>query len=95
MSWYEFIGKKFKAVFSAIDNVNRSHAVDTAAIEVQELQHIFALLVLGHAVGLPAPPADLTLQLLPEMEEEFRLLLNRIDTAQAPLSMLYSSLSVD
>jgi hypothetical protein len=59
------------------------------------MRHVFALLVMGQAVGLPCPPAEITLELLPDMEDELRLLISRLDTAQTPFSRLYSSLPVD
>ncbi len=81
--------------FGLLSEVHRARAVDTLEWELQELRQIFALLLLGHGVGLPAPPADLTLSLLPDLEEELRMLLTHLDTAQSPLSRLFSSLPVD
>ncbi|MBE0644290.1 MAG: hypothetical protein IH600_09440 [Bacteroidetes bacterium] len=78
-----------------LSDVHRARAVDTLEWEVQELRQIFALLLLGHGIGLPAPPAELTLSLLPDLEEELHMLITHIDTAQSPLSQLFSSLPVD
>lgn len=69
--------------------------MDSAEAELREMQHIFGLLVMGQAVGLPAPPAHITLELLPELEDELVLLIDHIDTAQAPFSHLYSTFPVD
>jgi hypothetical protein len=81
--------------FGLLSEVHRSRAVDTLEWELQELRLVFALLVMGHAVGLPSPPAELTLSLLPDLEEELRLMIAHLDTAQSPLSQLFSSLPVD
>jgi hypothetical protein len=84
----------FRRVFDTLGEAHRARAVDLLEWEVQELRQVFALLVMGHAIGLPAPPAELTLSLLPDLEDELRLLLTHLDTAQSPLSQLYSSLPV-
>jgi hypothetical protein len=78
-----------------LSDVHRARAVDTLEWELQELRQIFALLLLGHSVGLPAPPAELTLSLLPDLEEELRMLVTHLDTAHAPISQLFSSLPID
>ena len=82
-------------LFAALDQAQRYKAVDAIEWECDEMRHVFALLVMGQAVGLPTPPAEIALELLPEMEEELRLLISRLDTAQSPFSRLYSSLPVD
>lgn len=77
------------------DAVNRHRAADILSFEVEELEHIFALLVLGAAVGLPAPPMHVTMDLAPDMEREMLLLCDRIGTAHDPLGTLFSVLSID
>lgn len=86
---------RWRRLLGALDELHRSRAVDMLEWEVAELRHVFALLLLGHAVGLPAPPVELTLSLLPDLEEEMRLLQTHLDTAHAPLSQLVSRLPVD
>ncbi len=80
---------------STFDEMQREKAVELLQWEHDELRHVFALLVLGNAVGLPAPPVELGLGLLPDMEDDLRLLVQRLDTAHSPLSRLVSSLRVD
>lgn len=92
MSAPESLGSRLRRLLAQLDAVQRHKAVDAVEWECDELRHVFALLVMGQAVGLPAPPADITLALLPDMEEELRTLLRRLDTAQSPFSQLFSSL---
>lgn len=73
---------------------SQSKAVNTLEWEVSELEHIFALLTFSTFIGLPAPPMQITLDLLPALEPELALLLSKIDTAQAPLSNLFSVLDI-
>ena len=75
------------------DNI-RSHAVEGVEWEYQELEHIFSLLVLGAFVGLPSPPMQIALDLLPLMEKNLIFMIGKTDTASGPLSELTSVLNV-
>ena len=75
------------------DNI-RSHAVEGLEWEYVELEHVFSLLVLGSFVGMPAPPMQISLDLLPHMEKNLILMIEKIDTARGPLSELASVLNV-
>ncbi|MCZ7555668.1 MAG: hypothetical protein M5R41_04610 [Bacteroidia bacterium] len=83
-----------RQALATLDAVQRGKAVDIVQWEYEELRHIFALLVLGSATGMPTPPPEIGLGLLPLMEEELRMMLDRMETAHTPLSKLFSSLSV-
>ncbi len=72
----------------------RESAVQTLEYELNEMENIFGLLVLGSFVGFSSPPMQITLDLLPEMEKHFALMLNKVDTAEAPLSDLFSAFEV-
>lgn len=45
--------------------------------EQRELEHVFALLLLGSFIGIPAPPTGLVLRLLPYLGPELMLLEKR------------------
>ncbi|MCF8051166.1 MAG: hypothetical protein K9L59_08005 [Desulfobacterales bacterium] len=77
------------------DEVAREKAVETVSHEVTELENIFALLVLGMFVGIPSPPIQITLDLMPDMEREFDLMLSKVATAHDPLGELFSVLDID
>jgi hypothetical protein len=85
---------RLREAFSSLDEVQRRQAVDLVQWEHDELRHIFALLVLGSATGMPAPPPEIGLGLLPLMEEDMMMMMDRVETAHSPLSKLFSSLSV-
>ncbi len=76
------------------DRVARAKAVETLEIELEELENIFTLLVLGSYVGLPSPPMQLSLELMPEMERELIAMLERVDTAVTPFSHLFSTFDI-
>ncbi|NOZ79510.1 MAG: hypothetical protein GXP48_10110 [Acidobacteria bacterium] len=76
------------------DQSARSKAVEIIAIELEEMQNIFGLLVLGSFVGLPAPPMNVALDLMPFMEQELILMMEKVDTATTPVSELFSTFDV-
>jgi hypothetical protein len=89
------IGNRIRRIWQSMDEVARGKAVETIEYEVRELDNIFALLVLGSFVGIPSPPIQITLELMPEMEHEFCLMLDKVGTAHDPLGELFSVLNID
>jgi hypothetical protein len=83
------------SAFQAADEVMRARAVGTIEYEVEELDNIFAVLVLGVFIGIPAPPIHITMALLPQMEKEFEIMLEKVSTAHDPLGDLFSILGID
>ncbi len=80
--------------FKIADEVARTKAIEGAGAELEELEYIFALLVQGSFVGMPAPPVQISLDLLPFMEKDIVLLLERINTSNEPLSKLFSTFDI-
>jgi len=95
VSLYDGFKNKITAVFKTTDAVMRSRAVETIEYELGELDNIFGLLVLGTLIGIPSPPIHITMELLPLMNRELNLMLEKISTAQDPLSDLFSVLHID
>ena len=91
---FRFIKMRIKQAFKLVDAYMRSGAVDTLEFETVELENVFALLVLGSFIGLPSPPLQVTLELMPEMEGHLLLMLRKVDTAAGPLSDLASILDL-
>ncbi len=89
------IVERLRRIYAVADAVNRSKACDTLEYELGELENIFALLVLGAFVGIPSPPIQITLELMPVMEREFRLMIDKVSTAHDPLGDLFSVLDID
>ena len=67
-------------------------ATEILDFEVLELRNIFALLLFGSFVGMPAPPLHITLQLLPLMEGDVQLMLRRVNVAHDALAEVVSTL---
>ena len=89
------IKDKIVSAFNMADEVMRSKAVETIVYEVGELDNIFAILVLGAFIGIPSPPIHITMELLPDMEKEFEIMLEKVSTAHDPLGDLFSVLDID
>lgn len=76
------------------DRVGRGKAVESIEIELEELENIFGVLVLGSFVGMPSPPMQISLDLMPYMERELILMMEKVDTANEPISQLFSVFSI-
>lgn len=81
--------------WASADAVMRGKAVETIEYEIDELINIFGILVLGAFIGIPSPPAHVSMELLPLMDEELAVMLDRIMTAHDPLGDLFSVFSID
>lgn len=78
------------STWKTADEVARFKAVDRLEEEVEEMEYIFAVLCQGAFIGMPAPPERICLDLLPEMERDLIRLMERVETANEPLSRLFS-----
>jgi hypothetical protein len=91
----EYLKDKIVSAFKVADKVMRGKAVETIEYEVEELDNIFGILVLGAFIGIPSPPIQITMALLPLMENEFEIMLEKVSTAHDPLGDLFSVLDID
>lgn len=95
VSILDAVKNKIVAAYKTMDLVMRGKAVETIEYEVEELDNIFAILVLGSFIGIPSPPIHVTMELLPVMEKEFNIMLEKVTTAHDPLGDLFSILDID
>ncbi len=84
-----------KQIISDMDNAQREILVSLTCVELQEMENIFALLILGSFVGLPSPPTFLSVELLPFMEREFDILNRRAEDTSDMLAEMIGILGVD
>lgn len=91
---FEKLRDRLVSLWQTADEVARGKAVDSIEAELEELEHVFALMVQGAFVGIPSPPMQISLELLPLMERELLLMTEKIDTANEPLSHLFSTFDV-
>lgn len=86
--------EKLKNGLLLFDRAAREKAVDVLEWEAIEMDNIFGLIVLGSFVGMPSPPLQITLELLPEMEQHLLLMLEKVDTSASAISDLVSVLDI-
>jgi hypothetical protein len=83
---------RLAAFFRDVQIINRNKATGLLEFELMEMENIFALLLFGSFTGMPSPTAHVTLQLLPHMQEELKLMYNRIGVARDALAEVVSVL---
>ncbi|MEN8122977.1 MAG: hypothetical protein ABFS35_21735 [Bacteroidota bacterium] len=88
------IFKYFRNLWTTFDTINRNKAVEYHEWEEKELRNTFALLVAGSFIGIPSPPAHITLELLPIMETELKIMFERMDASIDPIGEMFSMLDV-
>ncbi len=84
-----------KKFFKGIDSVHRNSAAALTIFEVEELENIFALLLLGSFVGFPSPPTFLAVELLPFMEKELRILNKRAKDSSDMFAEMCGTIGID
>ncbi|NOZ93547.1 MAG: hypothetical protein GXP47_02255 [Acidobacteria bacterium] len=94
MSWIKWIGRQVREAYQVSDKVARGKAVETLEVELGEMENVFSLLVLGAFVGLPSPPMQISLDLMPHMERELIKMTQEVDTAVTPISRLFSTFDI-
>jgi len=87
--------KFLKRILSDFGASHRDRAAALTGIEVKELENIFALLLLGSFIGLPAPPSFLAVELLPFMERELKVLNRRAQDAGDMLAEMAGTIGID
>ncbi len=82
------------SIWKISDEVARGKAVEIIEYELEELENIFGVLVLGSFIGMPSPPMQISLDLMPFMEKELILMMEKVDTANEPIAQLFSILDI-
>jgi len=95
LSFFKYIQCKIRDACQIGDEMSRSKAVETIESELEEMENIFGVLVLGSFVGMPSPPMQISLDLMPHMEKELLLMMEKVDTANEPISQLFSVFDID
>jgi hypothetical protein len=87
--------RRIREILSGIDATHREQAAGLTEVECRELENIFAVLLLGSFVGLPAPPSFLAVELLPYMERELAILQCKAQDSGDMLAELCGTLGID
>ncbi len=88
------IFKFLSRLWTTFDTINRHKAVEYHEWEEKELRNTFALLVAGSFIGIASPPAHITMELLPYMEADLKIMFERMDASIDPIGEMFSMLDV-
>ena len=86
---------RFKRLWSDFGATHREQVTHLTAVEMEELENIFTLLLLGSFVGFPSPPSFLAVELLPFMEKELAVLNKRANESGDMLAEMCGTLGID
>lgn len=84
-----------RRLLTDFDTAHREKVTALTVMEMEELENIFALLLLGAFVGLPSPPTFLAVELLPYMERELQILCKRAKESNDMLAEMFGTLGVE
>jgi hypothetical protein len=84
-----------RRMFADFDATHREKATALTVMEMEELENIFALLVLGSFAGLPSPPTFLAVELLPYMGRELQILCKRAKDCNDMLAEMCGTIGID
>ena len=87
--------RRVRRFLTDIDATHRQKAAALTVVEMEELENIFALLLMGAFTGLPSPPTFLAVELLPFMERELRILCKRAKDCSDMLAEMCGTIGID
>jgi len=89
------IWKYIKDFISGMDYVHREKAAAITQWEERELENIFVLLLMGSFSGIPAPPAFVSVELLPLLSREIKIFNERAENSFDTLAEMTGMLDID
>jgi len=84
-----------RRIFADFDAAHREKAAALTVMEMEELENIFALLLLGSFAGIPSPPTFLAVELLPYMERELQILCKRAKDSNDMLAEMFGTIGIE
>ena len=91
---FEKAWRLVRGFFSTMDQAHRGNAVELTEFEARELENVFVLILMGSFMGMPSPPSSLSIELLPYMEHELRILNRKAERSSDALADVSSVLDV-
>jgi hypothetical protein len=86
--------QNIKTLFYNINQSQRSKAIELTRFELRELENLFVLLLLGAFTGIPSPLSMLSVELLPFLEHELKVMNTRAKDADDALAELAGLLDI-
>lgn len=95
MGFVKRIWLAIRMFFVGLDRAQREKAVALTNYEARELENMFVLMLLGSFAGMPSPPSFISVELLPFLEHEIRVLNRRAENSSDALAEIMGSLDAD
>lgn len=95
MEFVKRIWRMVRSVLVGMNQAQRERVVGLTAFEARELENMFVLMLLGSFAGMPSPPSFISVELLPFLEHEIRVLNRRAENASDALAEIMGSLDAD
>ena len=89
------IVQRIRRIFADFDATHREKATALTVMEMEELENIFALLLLGSFAGFPSPPTFIAVELLPYMERELQILCKRAKDCNDMLAEMCGTIGIE
>ena len=84
-----------RRIFTDFDATHREKVTALTVMEMEELENIFALLLIGSFAGFSSPPTFLAVELLPYMERELQILCKRAKDSSDMLAEMCGTIGID
>jgi len=75
-----------RSFFSTMSMAHRQQVVELTTLEMRELENMFVLLLMGSFTGLPAPPSFISVELMPYLEHELKVVNRRAENSSDALA---------
>ena len=87
--------RRVRRFLTNIDATHRQKAAALTVVEMEELENIFALLLMGAFTGVPSPPTFLAVELLPFMDRELKILCKRAENCNDMFAEMCGTIGID
>ena len=89
------IVQRIRRILADFDATHREKVTALTVMEMEELENIFALLLLGAFAGFPSPPTFIAVELLPYMERELQILCKRAKECNDMLAEMCGTIGLE
>ena len=93
-SFFRKAGARVKDLLSIVGASHREKVSSLTSCEVREIENMFVLLLMGSFTGLPSPPSFISIELMPHLEHEIRVVNRRAENADDALAEMAGCLDI-
>lgn len=86
---------KIKNIFKSIEKTFKYKATSFIKSELEDYESVFSFLLIGLFSGVPSPPAGLIIRLLPYMEKEITVMIEKSTLLDDSFATILSKFDID